>query len=90
MMMDALAEEKNDEKMEKRVSFDVPKSMAKTLTLGDSIIATVEGKVCCISSEYGDKGDSKTIRIEIGFSKLPKVVTNKADASLRSMMGKRG
>lgn len=34
-----------DEQVEKRISLDVPKSLAKTLTLGDSITATVSGQV---------------------------------------------
>ncbi len=75
-----------DEQVEKRISLDVPKSLAKTLTLGDSITATVSGQVCGISTGY-DKGDAKTICLNIKFSKPPKIVTNQADASVRSMMG---
>jgi hypothetical protein len=75
-----------DEAVEKRISLDVPKDLAKTLTLGDSITATVSGQVCGISTGY-DKGDAKTICLDIKFSKPPKITTNQADASVRSMMG---
>lgn len=75
-----------DEQVEKRLSLNVSKSLAKTLTLGDSITVTVSGQVCGISTGY-DKGDAKTICLDIKFSKPPKIVTNQADASVRSMMG---
>ena len=77
----------NEENVERRISFDVPKSLGKTLGLGDSITATIVGKVCCLSSEYGDKGEAEMIRLEVSFSSPPKIVTNKADASVRAMMG---
>lgn len=78
--------ESMDEQVEKRISLDVPKALAKTLTLGDSITATVSGQVCGISTGY-DKGDAKTICLDIKFAKPPRIVTNQADASVRSMMG---
>ena len=49
----------NEENVERRVSFDVPKSLGKTLGLGDSITATIVGKVCCLSSEYGTREKRK-------------------------------
>lgn len=79
--------ENSDEEYERRVSIDVQKSLSKTLVLGDSVTATISGEVCGISHDYGDKGDAKTIRLEIRFSKPPKIVTNRADASIRAMMG---
>lgn len=60
-----------DEVVEKRVSLDVPKALAKTLTLGDSITATVSGQVCGISTGY-DKGDAKTICLNIEFFQASK------------------
>lgn len=76
-----------NESVEKRVSLDIPKALAKSLSLGDSITATISGTVCGIALGYHSKNDTKTISLEVKFTKPPKISTNQADASVRSMMG---
>ena len=75
------------EPIERRVSLSVPKALAKSLTLGDSITATISGTVCGIALDYSSREDMKTISLEVKFTKPPKISTNQADASVRSMMG---
>ncbi len=75
------------EPIERRVSLSVPRALAKSLTLGDSITATISGTVCGIALDYSSKDNTKTISLEVKFTKPPKIATNQADASVRSMMG---
>lgn len=77
----------SDKPIEKRIFLDVPKSLAKSLSLGDSITAMIAGTVCGIALGYSSKDDTKTISLEVKFTKPPKITTNQADASVRSMMG---
>lgn len=71
-------------KMPERFSCSVPKSVANSVKVGARADVSISGVVIGITKEYG-RGN--TYRLEMEYKVTPDVKFNRADASLRDLMG---
>jgi hypothetical protein len=77
-------EDLDDMDMEQRSTFPVGKAQARALKIGDTVTVTVKGEVCGVSKGYGKES---IFNLDVKFKGIPKVEANKADASVREMIG---